>query len=61
MQEIADLEACQMNYVKYLDSINYEKEATVFTENLVYALNITFYGYWNVTTKLRSRETLSLN
>ena len=61
MQEIFALEGCQMNYIKYLGLINYGKQAAAFTETLVHALNITFYGYWNVTTKLRSRETLSLN
>ena len=30
---------------KDLDFINYGKQAAVFTENLVHALNITFYGY----------------
>ena len=39
MQEIFALEDCQMNYVKYLDLINYGKQATVFTETLVRALN----------------------
>ena len=61
MQKIFTLEGCQMNYIKYLDLINYEKQATVFTETLVDRLNITFYGYWNVKTKLISREALSLN
>ena len=45
MQKIFALEGCQMNYIKYLDLINYEKQATVFTETLVDRLNITFYGY----------------
>ena len=45
MQEIFDLEGCQMNYVKYFDLINYGKQAAVLTETLVHALNITFYGY----------------
>ena len=45
MKEIFDLECCQMNYVKYLDLINYGKQAAVFTENVVHALNITCYGY----------------
>ena len=49
-----------MNYVKYLDLINYGKQATVIIEILVHVINITFYGYWNVITKLRPRETLSL-
>ena len=35
-----------------MDLINYGKQAAVFTETLVHALNITFYDYWNVTTKL---------
>ena len=61
MQEIFALESRQINYVKGFDLINYGKQATVITETLVYALNITFYDYWNVTTKLRSRETLSLS
>ena len=39
------LKGSQMNYVKYLDLINYGKQATIFTENLLHALNITFYGY----------------
>ena len=34
-----------MDYVKYLDLINYRKQAVVFTDTLVHALNITFYGY----------------
>ena len=47
MQEIFAMEACQMNYVKYLDLINYGKQATatVFTETLVQALNITLSDY----------------
>ena len=45
MQEIFALEGYRMTYVKYMDLINYEKLATVFTETLVHALNITFYGY----------------
>ena len=47
MQEIFALEGCQMNHIKYLDLINYGKQATttVFTETLVHALNITFYDY----------------
>ena len=49
------------NYVKYLDLINYGKQTTVFTKTLVHAVNTTFYGYWNVTIKLRLPETLSLN
>ena len=63
MQEIFAMEACQMNYVKYLDLINYGKQATatVFTETLVQALNITLSDYWYVTTKLRSQKMLSLN
>ena len=51
----------KQNYVKYLDLINYGKQETVFTETLVYAVNITSYSYWNVTIKLRSPETLSLS
>ena len=35
------LKGCQMNYVKHLDLINYGKQAVVFTESLVQALNIT--------------------
>ena len=50
-----------MNYLKYVDLIDYGKQAAVFTETLVDALNITFYGYWNVTTKVRLWEALSLN
>ena len=61
MQDIFALESCQVNYAKCLNLINYGKQATVFTETLVHALNITFCGYWNVTTKLISREMLSLN
>ena len=61
IQETFALEGYGMNYVKYLDLINYGKQATVFTETLVHALNINFYGYWNVTTKLKSWKTLSLN
>ena len=46
MQEIFALEGCQMNYVKYMDLINYGKQtATVFTETLFHVLNITFYDY----------------
>ena len=45
MQEIFALESRQINYVKGFDLINYGKQATVFTEALVYALNITFYDY----------------
>ena len=43
MQEIFVLEGCQMNYVKYLDLINYGKQATttVFTETLVHAFSPT--------------------
>ena len=61
MQEIFTVEGCRMNYVKYLDWINYGKQATVFTETLFHALNITFYDYWNVTIKLRSQKMLALN
>ena len=45
MQEIFALEGYQMNYVKYLDLINYGRQATVFTETLVHELSITFYDY----------------
>ena len=45
MQEIFALEGCQINYVKYLDPINYGKQTQVFTETLFHALNITFYDY----------------
>ena len=31
MQETPALEGCQMNYVKYLDLINYRKKAAVST------------------------------
>ena len=43
MQEIFALESLQINYVKNFDFINYGKQATVFTDTLVYALNVTFY------------------
>ena len=45
MQEIFVLEGCQMNYLKYVDLIDHGKQAAVFTETLVHALNITFYDY----------------
>ena len=45
MQEIFALEVCQMNYVKYLDLINYGKQVTVFTDTFFHVLNITFYDY----------------
>ena len=61
MQEIFVLKGYQMKYGKFLDLINFGRKRTVFIETLVYALNIIFYGYWNVTTKITSRETLSLN
>ena len=61
MQEIFALEGCQMTYVKYLDLINYGKQATVFKETLIHALNVTSYDYWNVSTKLRLQKMLSLN
>ena len=41
MQEMFTRKGFQMNYVKYLDLINHGKQATVFTESLVHALNIT--------------------
>ena len=45
MQEIFALEGCQMNYVKYLDFINYGKQATAFTENLVYRGGSSFLNW----------------
>ena len=51
MQEIFPLEGCQMNYVKYLDLIDYGKQAAVFTVTLFHPLNITFHDYWNKITE----------
>ena len=42
MQEMFTLKGYQMNYIKYLDLINYGKQAIVFSESLVHALNINF-------------------
>ena len=32
-------------YVKYLELINYGKQATIFTETFFHALNITFHDH----------------
>ena len=60
MQEMFALKGCQINHVKYLELINCRKQAIIFIETLVHSLNITFYGYRNVTIRLRSRVKLIL-
>ena len=45
MPKIFIVEGCQMNYVKYLDLIGYEKQAAIFTGTSVHVPKITFCGY----------------
>ena len=45
MQETFALEVCQMKLCKVLGFDDYRKQATVLTETIVNAVNITFYGY----------------